>query len=94
MFIALGSVQVGICALTIPLCEFCPCTMRPFGHPPMYPVAVVWGPVYTQLTSHTADILGKKNRSFFHRHNVFFRATDALANGVLCVFAKGSQAVG
>lgn len=50
---------------------------------------------HNQLTtSHTADILGKKNRSFFHRHNVIFRATDALANCVLCVFAKGSQAVG
>ncbi|KAJ4988389.1 Protein HOL1-like protein 2 [Stagonosporopsis vannaccii] len=59
MFIALGSVQVGICALTIPL-----------------------------------YILGKKNRSFFHRHNVFFRATDALANAVLCVFSRGTQALG
>ncbi|OSS53973.1 hypothetical protein B5807_01784 [Epicoccum nigrum] len=57
MFVALGSVQVAVCALTIPL-----------------------------------YVLGKKNRSFFHRHNVFFKATDALANCSLRVFARGSGA--
>jgi MFS family permease len=45
VFIPVGSVQVAVCALTIP----------------MY-------------------ILGKKNRSFFHRHNVFFKATDWVAD--------------
>ncbi|KAH6872381.1 major facilitator superfamily domain-containing protein [Alternaria rosae] len=45
LFIAVGSVQVAICALTIP----------------MY-------------------ILGKRNRSFFHRHNVFFAVTDWVAD--------------
>ncbi|KAF2134125.1 MFS transporter-like protein [Dothidotthia symphoricarpi CBS 119687] len=44
VFIAVGSAQVGICLLTVP----------------MY-------------------IFGKRNRSFFHRHNVFFKATDAVA---------------
>ncbi|KZM23094.1 uncharacterized protein EKO05_0008321 [Ascochyta rabiei] len=48
MFIALGSVQVAICALSIP----------------MY-------------------VLGKKNRSFFHRHNVFFKASDWVADGIV-----------
>ncbi|KAI4943943.1 hypothetical protein J4E91_009090 [Alternaria rosae] len=45
LFIAVGSVQVAICALTIP----------------MY-------------------IFGKRNRSFFHRHNVFFAVTDWVAD--------------
>ncbi|KAH6612525.1 MFS transporter-like protein [Boeremia exigua] len=54
MFIALGSVQVGICALSIPL-----------------------------------YILGKKNRSFFHRHNVFFKSTDAVADFILRIFGQG-----
>ncbi|KAH7132440.1 MFS transporter-like protein [Dendryphion nanum] len=45
LFIALGSVQVGICLLTIP----------------MY-------------------IFGKKSRSFFWRHNVYFKVTDWIAN--------------
>jgi len=45
LFIAVGSAQVAVCALTIP----------------MY-------------------ILGKKNRSFFHRHNVFFAVTDWVAD--------------
>lgn len=26
------------------------------------------------------DILGKKNRSFWYRHNVFFKATDWVAD--------------
>ncbi|KAJ4340446.1 hypothetical protein N0V87_002430 [Didymella glomerata] len=59
MFVALGSVQVAVCALTIP----------------MY-------------------IFGKKNRSFFHRHNVFFKATDWIANCTIGLFVKGSQALG
>ncbi|KAF2033833.1 MFS transporter-like protein [Setomelanomma holmii] len=45
VFVAVGSVQVGICALTVP----------------MY-------------------ILGKKNRSFFYRHNIFFKTTDWIAD--------------
>ncbi|ORY09280.1 MFS transporter-like protein [Clohesyomyces aquaticus] len=45
IFIAIGSVQVAICLLTVP----------------MY-------------------ILGKKNRSFFHRHNVFFAVSDWVAD--------------
>ncbi|KAF3005750.1 hypothetical protein E8E13_006796 [Curvularia kusanoi] len=56
LFIDLGSVQVAVCALTIPL-----------------------------------YVLGKKNRSFFHRHNVFFKATDALANSILGVFGRGKK---
>ncbi|KAF2749747.1 MFS transporter-like protein [Sporormia fimetaria CBS 119925] len=48
VFMILGSIQVGICALTIP----------------MY-------------------IFGKKNRSFFHRHNVFFKVTDAVADTIM-----------
>ncbi|CAO2648724.1 Nn.00g096730.m01.CDS01 [Neocucurbitaria sp. VM-36] len=45
VFVAVGCVQVAICALTIP----------------MY-------------------IFGKKNRSFFYRHNIFFKATDWVAD--------------
>ncbi|KAF2280732.1 MFS transporter-like protein [Westerdykella ornata] len=45
VFMAVASVQVGVCALTIP----------------MY-------------------IFGKKNRSFFWRHNVFFKVTDWIAD--------------
>ncbi|KAF1929683.1 MFS general substrate transporter [Didymella exigua CBS 183.55] len=59
MFVALGSVQVAICALTIPMYVF-----------------------------------GKRSRSFFHRHNVFFKATDWIADGTMGLFARGSQARG
>ena len=45
VFIIVGSVQVAVCALTIP----------------MY-------------------IFGKKNRSFFYRHNIFFKTTDWIAD--------------
>ncbi|RYO26301.1 hypothetical protein AA0111_g8209 [Alternaria arborescens] len=45
LFVVVGSVQVAICALTIP----------------MY-------------------IFGKKNRSFFHRYNIFFAITDWVAD--------------
>ncbi|KNG47744.1 mfs transporter [Stemphylium lycopersici] len=45
LFVAVGSVQAAICALTIP----------------MY-------------------IFGKKNRSFFHRYNIFFAVTDWVAD--------------
>ncbi|KAL1798163.1 hypothetical protein ACET3X_002200 [Alternaria dauci] len=45
LFVAVGSVQVAVCALTIP----------------MY-------------------IFGKKNRGFFHRHNVFFAVSDWVAD--------------
>ncbi|KAF2474725.1 MFS transporter-like protein [Lindgomyces ingoldianus] len=45
VFIAIASVQVGICMLTVPMYVF-----------------------------------GKKNRSFFHRHNVFFDVTDWIAD--------------
>lgn len=48
MYIALGSVQVAVCALTIP----------------MY-------------------IFGKKNRSFFYRHSVFFKASDWIADRIV-----------
>ncbi|KAF1950721.1 MFS transporter-like protein [Byssothecium circinans] len=47
VFIAISSVQVGICMLTVPLYVF-----------------------------------GKKNRSFFHRHNVFFKGPDWIAGVV------------
>jgi hypothetical protein len=29
------------------------------------------------------DIFGKKSRSFFHRHNVFFKFTDAIADKIM-----------
>ncbi|KAF2845091.1 MFS transporter-like protein [Plenodomus tracheiphilus IPT5] len=45
VFVAVGSVQIAVCALTIP----------------MY-------------------IFGKKSRSFFYRHNVFFKVTDWVAD--------------
>ncbi|KAF9692399.1 hypothetical protein EKO04_009460 [Ascochyta lentis] len=56
MFIALGSVQVAICALTIPL-----------------------------------YILGKKNRSFFYRHNVFFKATDWIADAIVKILPSSRK---
>ncbi|KAF1998045.1 MFS general substrate transporter [Amniculicola lignicola CBS 123094] len=45
VFIAIASVQVGVCMLTVPMYVF-----------------------------------GKKNRSFFHRHNIFFKGTDWIAD--------------
>ncbi|KAJ4301180.1 hypothetical protein N0V90_003270 [Kalmusia sp. IMI 367209] len=48
VFIAIASVQVGICMLTVP----------------MY-------------------IFGKKSRSFFHRHNIYFKLTDAIADKIM-----------
>ena len=77
MFIALGSVQVAVCALTIPLCK------PPISLPPSLCRA-----------DSNPDILGKKNRSFLHRHNVFFKATDALANFTLRVSTRSSKTAG
>ncbi|KAF2683249.1 MFS transporter-like protein [Lentithecium fluviatile CBS 122367] len=48
VFMAIASVQVGICLLSVPMYVF-----------------------------------GKKNRSLFHRHNIFFKATDAVAGPVV-----------
>ena len=77
MFIALGSVQIGICALTIPLCKL------------SFP-----SHLERSLKLIIVDMLGKKNRSFFHRHNVFFKATDWIANCTIGLFAKGASALG
>lgn len=101
MFIALGSVQVAVCALTIPMCEF--------PHPPSFshfpPFSLLRDSKHDGVmlrccdamvvnTNPPPDIFGKRNRSFFHRHNIFFRATDWLANGVLRLLARGSEALG
>jgi len=41
-----------------------------------------------RLTHVPTDILGKKNRSFFHRHNIFFKLTDAIATPITRVWDK------
>jgi hypothetical protein len=38
--------------------------------------------LFNTLT-HYADIFGKKSRSFFHRHNIYFKLTDAIANTIM-----------
>lgn len=76
MFVALGSVQVAVCALTIPLCKV---------------PNILAG---EQRADSNPDILGKKNRSFLHRHNVFSKATDAMADFTLRVFTRSSKTAG
>lgn len=36
----------------------------------------------------TTDIFGKKSRSYFHRHNVFFKVTDAIADRIMIPFDR------
>jgi hypothetical protein len=85
VFVAIASVQVGICVLSVPMCEFfCLLCLGDASDD----CSVLWclfpSPKFLlTLTPRKKDILGKKNRSFFHRHNVFFKATDALANPVV-----------
>ena len=55
VFVASGIVQAVVCCLTIPLCESCS----------FYPPALTWS-----LTRPDKDIFGKKNRSFFARHDI------------------------
>lgn len=51
-FIAIGSIQVGVCLLAVPMCKYPPVLVR----------------VVIDLFS--LDIFGKRNRSFFARHDI------------------------
>jgi MFS family permease len=75
VFITLASIQVGICALTVPMCKF----SRWPG---------------TGIANICADILGKRNRSFFYRHNIFFKVTDWIADKLMFwkAFQKAASA--
>nr|POE63550.1 protein hol1 [Quercus suber] len=84
VFIGLGSVQVVICCLTIPMCKsgvFFPlCLERPITPHPILPLDLgkkkssrTQNPPLCQYAtdpSVSTDILGKRNRAFFHRHNI------------------------
>lgn len=54
VFNALGAVQVVVCALSIPMCMSCPFPFR--------------GATFAD--DHMLDVFGKRNRSFFHRHDI------------------------
>lgn len=58
-FMAISSIQVGICALSIPMCTSCPFAMMSGG---------TTDPLTG--TANTIDILGKRNRSFLTRHDI------------------------
>nr|POE51538.1 protein hol1 [Quercus suber] len=62
VFIALGSVQVGICCLTIPMCKS---GESPHPAPFFFPNIHETDPIIVR-----PDILGKRNRAFFHRHDL------------------------
>ena len=66
LFVVVGSVQVAICALTIPMCKF----QRQKA-------------IQRLELTHLIDIFGKKNRSFFHRYNIFFAITDWVADKLI-----------
>lgn len=77
LFMILGGVQVGICALSIPMCRF-----------------PSWHYFESGDANALVDILGKKNRSFFYRHNVFFKVTDWIADKIVAPFDKLSRKLG
>lgn len=52
--IVIGSIQVGICLLSIPMCKFC----------------YVCGIVHLANAFPGIDVFGKWNRSFFARHDI------------------------
>ena len=60
-FIAVASVQVGICCLTILMCKFPSSTLSEAVHS-------LW---YVECANDFADVFGKRNRSFFARHDIF-----------------------
>lgn len=55
VFNALGAVQVVVCALSVPMCKFP--SVRNF-----------WQHSFADSVS--PDIYGKRNRSYFHRHDI------------------------
>ena len=61
-FNIIASVQVGVCALTIPMCESPLCSFARASSPSIIRCFSV--------LMHTADVLGKKNRSFMARHDL------------------------
>lgn len=54
--IIIGSIQVGICLLSVPMCEF---TRRKNNN------------ACSTLSDLILDVFGKWNRSFFARHDIF-----------------------
>ena len=54
VFYIIASVQLGICLLSIPMCK----------------IAQAPTLAFEIVLIHIADILGKKNRAFFSRHNI------------------------
>lgn len=58
LFNALGAVQVVVCVLSVPMC-------MSYSSPPIPPFEV-----RSLLMTYYLDILGKRNRSFFYRHDI------------------------
>ena len=65
VFVILGSIQVGLCMLSVPMCEF---SFLNSTFPKTSVISLAWDK-YEPLTN-TVDIFGKWNRSFFHRHDI------------------------
>lgn len=86
VFNIIGSVQLGICALTIPMCTSSSSTFPILKHSSI----ALLGPLFHRIMCDSphgnsfliaiSDIFGKRNRSFWYRHNIFFKASDWAAD--------------
>ena len=76
VFVAVGCVQIAVCCLSVPMCKF----FFFSGAYLLVPIYGLKGLLWWMYSNVSADVFGKKNRSFFYRHNVFFKASDWVAD--------------